>query len=488
MSTPAVTLSQDTDTTLSGINLRWVRTGLAQPKEVSLVYFKNSSDAAIMSADISPLLTRYNIPSGFVSGQPYSFQLQVVDVSDTMLFSNTLVLTAPWSMSPPVISSVSGGDQKLKVQLSSTTNIVNNSDTVIEFALVRDDNFPIRIQKPYAPNGLYTLSSVDDNSLTNNVSYRVSCNFQPVSGNARYKSPSSMSNTILGTPSNTPNAPQSVTSSSIGVATRDVVVNWTRPSDFSEWSGIGFSIVLQLVSSVGAVYTNIMINQNVTQYVWSNLDSGASYLASVQYVNDQGDGPVVESSSGSIYPTSQPDSPFLISASEGDQQSIVVWGAPTYFGQSPITAYKVYKNGSLYTTVDASTYSCTVMGLQNGYDYSFYVVAVNSIGSSDASSSLIANPCGQMYIVSCNATGKTITAVINPNGRPIQSAMFVGLDSTPNDLSDGSFFGQYSQQEISQMATQNITVVMNFNQFSTNIAYGFVIAHNSVNSASAKTF
>jgi len=112
MSVPSATLSQDLASSLSGVNLKWALAGLGTIKELSLIYFKNSSDADIVSMDIASGLVKTNLtPSNFVSGQAYSFQLQVVDVSDNMVFLNTLVLTAPWSLVPPVISSVSGSDR-----------------------------------------------------------------------------------------------------------------------------------------------------------------------------------------------------------------------------------------------------------------------------------------------------------------------------------------------------------------------------------------
>ena len=163
MSVPSATLSQDLASSLSGVNLKWTLAGLATIKELSLIYFKNSSDADIVSMDIASGLVKTNLtPSKFVSGQAYSFQLQVVDVSDNMVFSNTLVLTAPWSLIPPVISSVSGGDQSLRIQLAATANVLSSADTTVEFVLKREDNVVFWIIKPYTSSGLYTLSSADD--------------------------------------------------------------------------------------------------------------------------------------------------------------------------------------------------------------------------------------------------------------------------------------------------------------------------------------
>jgi hypothetical protein len=489
MSTPTVTLSQDLASSLSGVNLKWALVGLAAIKELSLIYFKDSSDADIVSMDIASGLVKNNLSlSNFVSGQAYSFQLQVVDVNDVMVFSNTLVLTAPWSLVPPVISSVTGNDQALSIQLAASANVLSSTDTTIEFVLKREDNVVFWILKPYTSSGLYVLSSADDARLTNNVSYRAACMFQPSSTNTRYSSPSPMSSSVTATPSNIPNAPQNFTSSTYGTSTLDVLVNWTRPSDFGEWSADGFSIILGLQSSLGGNKTEItLVNTDVTSHVWSNLSASASYLASVQYVNGFGTGPSVDSSSGYITPTSHPDAPVLISASNGDLQSILQWSAPSFDGQTAITSNEIYKDGVLYTSVTGSTYTATVIGLQNGFSYTFYVKAVNAVGTSVSSKSLSAVPYGQMSIVSVVASVKTLTATIYPNGRAFDRVMFIALDGNPNDAVDGEFVVEFTQQQIAQSATQNITVVKKFSQFSSDITFYCAIAHNPVNSAFLKS-
>jgi hypothetical protein len=437
--------------------------------------------------DIASGLVKTNLsPSHFVSGQAYSFQLQVVDISENMVFSNTLVVTAPWSLAAPVISSVSGSDQALNITLSSTSNIVSGADTTVEFVLKREDNVVFWIIKPYVSSGLYPLSASDDSRLTNNVSYRVACMFQPSPTNTRYSAPSIMSNSVTAVPSNIPNAPQNVTSTSTGVATRDITVSWTRPSDFAEWSAGGYSINLGLESSLGGLVSVALHNTDITQHIWSSVSAGVTYLTSVQYVNQYGIGPSVASSTGFISPSSQPDAPVMLSATDGNMQSVVEWYPPSYDGQSPITGYKLYKDGSLIATTDAATEQYTVTGLQNGFSYTFNVVAFNAIGSSVFSQSLSAIPYGQMSIVSLVASGKTLTATINPNGRAITGAMFIALDNDPNDAVDNEFIVEFTQQQITQSATQNVTVVKTFSQFSSDISFYCAIAHNSVGSAFLK--
>jgi len=65
-------------------------------------------------------------------------------------------------------------------------------------------------------------------------------------------------------------------------------------------------------------------------------------------------------------------------------------------------------------------------------------------------------PFGQMSIVSVLASGKQLTATLNPNGRPIQSVVFVALDQDPNNLADFDFVIVIPQQQISSDDCQRL--------------------------------
>ena len=175
--TPTVTLTNDSASNLSGVNLKWVSANLAAIKEISLVYFKSASNSQMHSVDVPSGLVKYNLTSDrFDSGATYMFQLQVMDVNNVMVYSNTMSTSAPYYLSPPVISSVIGGDESMTVQLQSTSNILSSSDTTVEFVLRREDeNLLFWIIKPYVSNGRYILSKVDDDRLENDRLYSISC-------------------------------------------------------------------------------------------------------------------------------------------------------------------------------------------------------------------------------------------------------------------------------------------------------------------------
>jgi hypothetical protein len=480
----SITLSQDTLTSVPGVNLKWAYVAMGTVSEICLIYFENASDANIVSLDIASGATKANIPLGALqSGSAYSFQVQVTDISDNVFYSNTFVMNAPYLLSAPVIASFVGVDAGLNLQLESTSNQLSSADFV-DFILKRADNVAFHIYKSFTASGSYQLRSADNGLLVNNQSYRVACKFDAYT-KALYTAPSAASNSITCVPTNQPNAPGSVSISSVGYTTLDAKVIWTRPSDFAEWSASGFSIVVKLTSSLG-VDQLMTLNTDVLQYTWVNQARGVNYTASVQYVNSYGPGPFVDAPSFATLKC-YPDPPTMVSVVSGDGQALVTWAAPSFTGQTAITAYTMYMNTTPIVTVNASTFSFNTTGLTNGTSYAFTARAVNSVGGSYDSNSISTSTSGQMSIVSVVASGKTLTAVISPNGRPIMSVMFLALDQDPAQSVDSGFIVEIPQNQIDQAVSGNITVSKTFSGFSSDINWYACIAHNDVNSAYVKS-
>ncbi|RYG95259.1 fibronectin type III domain-containing protein, partial [archaeon] len=464
----------DLNSSLSGINLKWTYTGLSTIKEIALIYYKNASDADIASVEIASGLTKYNLSQGLDSGATYTFQLQVTDVLNAVVYSSALVLVAPYFLVAPVIQSVIGFDEALRVTLASSANILTTSD-VVEFVLKREDNQPLWIFKPYASNGVYTLSRDDSDSLLNNTTYRIACMFQPASSNSRYSAPSAISNSILGTPSNTPNAARQVLVYTRGSETLDVEVQWLRPTDFSEWANEGFSIKVGITPHLSSDTTFVTLTSDLSSHLFSDLQRGTQYSCSVQYINQFGEGPVVNSVT--TLPTSRPDSPILYNVEDGDGEATIYWQAPAFSGQAVIQEYRVYKDGVYVATTTPSTRNYKFTNLVNGQSYSLQVSAYNSKGESLKSSASSAAPYGAMSIVSVIASQKTLTVTVNPNGKPITRALLLALDSNPDDVLDGSFFLEVPQSQISQSQTSQVEIAKTFTGFSSNITFWCVIVY-----------
>jgi len=80
---------------------------------------------------------------------------------------------------------------------------------------------------------------------------------------------------------------------------------------------------------------------------------------------------------------SKPSAPRNLVAEAGDGQASLSWAAPLSSGGAPIEAYSVFRNDIVVAYPTTTTFVDT--GLTNGQAYSYYVVAMNSAGSSPAS-------------------------------------------------------------------------------------------------------
>jgi uncharacterized repeat protein (TIGR02543 family) len=104
-----------------------------------------------------------------------------------------------------------------------------------------------------------------------------------------------------------------------------------------------------------------------------------------------------------VVAATKPGAPTNVSAtSNGNQQSVISWSAPSSDGGAAITAYTVTANtGATCTT---NTTSCTISSLTNGTAYTFTVKATNTVGDSVASSSASATTAS-LHAVAFDAKG-----------------------------------------------------------------------------------
>ena len=121
----------------------------------------------------------------------------------------------------------------------------------------------------------------------------------------------------------------------------------------------------------------------------TGLQNGVEYLFSVEAVNAAGK-TMSATFSNSVIPKAAavPSAPQNVTATPGDSSVQVAWGTPLSNGGKAITSYivRTSNNGAdVDVSVAAPTNGLLVTGLQNGASYTFQVIAVNAIGSSDPS-------------------------------------------------------------------------------------------------------
>jgi hypothetical protein len=259
-----------------------------------------------------------------------------------------------------------------------------------------------------------------------------------------------------------------------------MLVSWSRPNDFNEWSASGFSIVVSAIDTFGNTQS-ITLTNNETSHIFINLSRGTQYKASVHYVNNYGDGPSLESGFTSL--SCVPDAPILFNPLIFvDSSCTITWAPPLFDGQSEITSYKVYQQGvGLLTTItDTSVLNYTVSGLTNGITYSFYVVATNAIGDSPSSTVASGFPSGPAQISSMSAGGKIVSFSVMPNGRQITGITVMAFDNDPQISETGSFLQHVSNISSDITGTMNFNVA--FNQFTSSVQFALVIVEQNQSS------
>lgn len=496
-----VLLSQQ-DSAEQGLNINWsLSTSVVKPlKEITLIYYKSDIDAELNSMLVDTSLD--NLALNLDAGASYYLQLQVLDGSSATIYSNVLQCTTPYALPTPTINSVVGLDGGLKVLLNTSPIPRGYSDSdFVEFVIRKSDNSLFWIVKNFNPSGEYILFGSDNNQMSNNASYKVACMYQPSASNTRYKSPSVISNTMSGTPSNTPDVPQALLLEDVFDSSRPTEANlkftWARPSDFSEWSS-NFSIKLGIKNYLNNgsqwAYTTLT-NMNVTSYTFRNIERQGNYWVSVQYINAFGEGieKVWTNPSPNVYATTVPDAPVLSNAHfAGNQLVMINFNAPAYTGNKPLTQYKIYKKISsssdfqLHDTITANentSVDYTLGSLTNGLIYSFKVVAVNSNGDS-ADSNILSNVIPSYFpsVQSVSVNGNTVNASVIPNGKMITKLVVLAIPTYPDasmspfvisqDVSNRTITGSYTLSAQFSFPVNKYVVMINSesgSDFKTNV-------------------
>ncbi len=123
-------------------------------------------------------------------------------------------------------------------------------------------------------------------------------------------------------------------------------------------------------------------------FVITGLANGTTYHVSVAAVNDLDTGTFSSRVNG--VPATVPSAPRWLHGVRGSTTATLLWNPSATNGGSAITSYVVSDlHGHTCTT---STMTCTVSGLTNGISYVFYVVAINSRGTSAPSNSNLVIP------------------------------------------------------------------------------------------------
>jgi fibronectin type 3 domain-containing protein len=168
-----------------------------------------------------------------------------------------------------------------------------------------------------------------------------------------------------------------------------VALNWTVPLDDGGSPIIAYNVYMGTTASSLRFLGTI----NDTRYISSGLDISTIYYYQITAVNSAGEGEgsdILAIASGRT-----PTYPVELIHAEGDSFVQLEWGKPTDEGTTPIQSYTVYRsNGSTLFEPLATVYenSFNDTSVLNKASYIYYVCARNTIGLSDPSNRVFANP------------------------------------------------------------------------------------------------
>ncbi|MBD2863369.1 fibronectin type III domain-containing protein [Paenibacillus oceani] len=194
-------------------------------------------------------------------------------------------------------------------------------------------------------------------------------------------------------------------------------ISFTPPADDGGSPITGYTVTS---SPGGLVETGSASPITVT-----GLTNLTEYTFTVVATNAKGDS-VPSAPTASVTPAAEPDAPTGGTATAGNAQAAVTFTPPASDGGSPITGYKVISSpGGKIGTGLTSTIS--VYGLTNGTAYTFTVVAMNAIGSSEASAPSESvtpigepgAPTGVTAVVLYGTALVSFTPPVNDGGSPI---------------------------------------------------------------------
>jgi Fibronectin type III domain len=172
------------------------------------------------------------------------------------------------------------------------------------------------------------------------------------------------------TPTAPTSAAASVTSSS------SVTISWKAPV-----SNGGAPVSSYTVSSPTAPTPLSCVQTTALSCTYSGLNTGATYAFSVIATNAVGPSvaATVRTTLGVL-----PSAPQSVTATSfGNGQSLISWKAPLQSGSTAVSSYTVSSVPAVAapaSCVRTTALSCTFSGLTNGVNYTFSVVAANTIG------------------------------------------------------------------------------------------------------------
>ncbi len=325
--------------------------------------------------------------SGLTNGQQYTFTVVAANSAGDGGPSNQLSATPVTVPGSPSLTSAQPGNGQVQLSWSGPSD---DGGASVSGYVIYEYQGGDTSGTPTPVDTQSTGTSFTVSGLTNGQQYT----FTVAAVSSVGTGPASSS--LSATPAATAPGASTLTSATPGNGTVDL--SWSAPSDDGGSSINDYVIEEYQGSTTSGTSTPVDTHSTGTSATVSGLANGTTYTFTVEAVNSVGTGPA----SGSLSTTpgaTVPGAPSLTSATAGNGTVDLSWSAPSDDGGSSITDYVIEEyqgsdTSGTATLVDAKStgISATVSGLRNGTTYTFTVEAVNSVGTSPASTSLTATP------------------------------------------------------------------------------------------------
>jgi titin len=392
--------------------------------------------------------------TGLTNGDIYTFTVTASSAFGTGVPSSTTSAVTPVTVpGAPAIGIVTAGNSTASVAFTAPAG--NGGTAITGYSVTATDttNAGRGGQSATGP-----ASPISVSGLTNGDSYT----FSLQATNAVGTGPASALSALV-VPAGPPGAPTAVTGSATGQS-GNVSVTFSAPASSDGSAITGYTVTATDTTNGGRGGQSA--TGATSPITITGLTDGDTYTFSVDATNTAGTG-AGSASSAPVLPAGPPGAPTNATATGGDRQASVTFGAPASDNGAGITSYTVTAidatdgaNGGQTVTGAASPLAVT--GLTNGDSYTFAVTASNWAGTSSSSSSsapiVPAGVPGAPIDVSALATGQsgaasvTFGAPASDNGAGITSYTVTATDTT-----DGANGSQTSTGAASPLTVTGLT-------------------------------
>ena len=320
--------------------------------------------------------------SGLTNGVSYTVELIAVNMVGLSQPSVPTTITPVGPPNPPTNLIGTAGNQSAVI---SFTPGFNGGSQITDYLYSIDGGIT------FVSSGS-TTSPITINGLTNGVTYNIVLEAINSLGQSNASLPVSV------TPLGPPNPPTNL----IGTAgNQSAVISFTPGFN-------GGSQITDYLYSIDGGITFVSSGSTTSPITINGLTNGVTYNVQLKAVNSLGQSNAsLPVSVTPVNPISAPDAPTNLNGTPENQSAIISFTSG-FNGGSPITDYLYSIDGGVTFVSSGSTTSpITINGLTNGITYNIQLKAVNIVGTSPASDSVLVTPNVVETIVQFTSVGPT---------------------------------------------------------------------------------